>query len=454
MKKENLKEGKRLYGIGKIQYPARILGYLLAMFTFAVNQSYVGELDSVLSWSFIIFSLVHPHMIFYLYWRSYSNKKIEERALLFDAFYSGATAALMGFNFLPALVMVAYATAGTLIAKGPVHFFKGIGSAILGAGFTLLISGFSIDIQNHNEFGLILMVGVFMFGYTLLFSTAANMSIVQVMKQKKLIRKQKDEINAQHQIIEEKNLDITNSINYAKRLQEAILPEKDLIRSAFDDAFILYEPKDIVAGDFYWCYETDSAFYLAVADCTGHGVPGAMVSLVCSGALTRSVKEFGLEHSDLVLNKTRELVIETFASKGNTVKDGMDICLCKVEKISNKVEYSGANNSLYVCSNNMLEEIKPDKQPIGVFEHAKPFTKTEFTCSAGDLLFLFTDGYADQFGGSKGKKLKYKKFKEILADKQDQQPLAKKKAFLEREFHEWKGEFEQVDDVCVIGVRI
>ncbi|HEY0031479.1 MAG TPA: tetratricopeptide repeat protein [Bacteroidia bacterium] len=269
----------------------------------------------------------------------------------------------------------------------------------------------------------------------------------------RLTRKQKNIIEHQKNMVEQKQLEILDSITYAKRLQDAILPTESLVREHFKEAFILFLPKDIVAGDFYWLEHKNDLLFLAVADCTGHGVPGAMVSVVCSNALNRAVLEFGITEPGKILDKARELVSETFSKSETDVKDGMDISLLCINKKTNSVEWAGAYNPLWYLQNNEIKELKADKQPIGKTENPLPFTTHTVDVKKGDFLFLFTDGFADQFGGEKGKKLKYKPMKELLlrtsllsAEKQDTE--------LKTAFENWKANLEQVDDVCIIGVRI
>ena len=272
-------------------------------------------------------------------------------------------------------------------------------------------------------------------------------------KQKLIIEQKENETREQKNLIEEKQKEIVDSITYAKRLQDAILPPQEFIKTHLPNHFIIYQPKDIVAGDFYWAEEKEGKFFIAAADCTGHGVPGAMVSVVCSNALNRCVNEFGIYDAGKILDKTRNLVIETFAKSNTEVKDGMDISLLCIDKESKKVFWSGANNPLWYIENGELKELKADKQPIGKTDNAKPFTTNELNFVSGTCYYLFTDGLADQFGGPKGKKFKYRQMEEILRVNH-QQKIDAQKQILAQAFAEWKGDLEQVDDVCVIGVKI
>ncbi len=250
-----------------------------------------------------------------------------------------------------------------------------------------------------------------------------------------------------------KNLEITQSINYAKRIQSAIMPDDKKIRGAFANSFVFYRPKDIVAGDFYWMVQIEKYTFIAVADCTGHGVPGAMVSVACSSALNRSVKEFGLREPAKILDKCREIVIETFEEGKETVYDGMDIALCRIESGSSTLQYAGAHNSLYMVKNKVLQEVKADKQPVARFFKTEPFTNHQLDYSARDSIYLFSDGFPDQFGGPKKKKFMYKKFKDLIEKNADRSPQDQHDIMVST-FDSWKGDSEQIDDVCLIGIRL
>lgn len=288
-------------------------------------------------------------------------------------------------------------------------------------------------------------------------------SLKQQNKANQIILEQKSLVEDQKDALEHKNREILDSITYAKRLQDAILPAVDYWHKTLPESFILYKPKDIVAGDFYWL-ETHSVsngqvsedyLFFAAADCTGHGVPGAMVSVICCNALNRSVLEFNLVEPGKILDKTRELVISTFNRSVENVKDGMDISLGCFNVRTKELLWSGANNPLWVvpAGSNEIIEWKPDKQPIGTYAEEKPFHTHSMILEPRTTIYLFTDGYADQFGGEHGKKFKYKQFKDSILAIHDR-PMDEQKEHLETTFENWKGELEQVDDVCVIGIRV
>jgi len=268
-----------------------------------------------------------------------------------------------------------------------------------------------------------------------------------------LIEKQNIEVIHQKELVEEKNKEILDSITYAKRLQDAILPPLKVVKEFLPNSFILYKPKDIVAGDFYFMETLSNKIIIAAADCTGHGVPGAMVSVVCSNALNRAVKEFKLNDAGQILDKVRQLVLETFEKSESEVKDGMDISLCVLDLTNLSLHWSGANNPLWLIHNNELIEFKPDKQPIGKSYEPHPFTTHQISLVKSDTFYIFTDGYEDQFGGEKGKKFKSAKMKELFLSIQINS-MEEQRQQINESFEKWRGELEQVDDVCVIGIRI
>src|SRR5690554_14908 len=257
------------------------------------------------------------------------------------------------------------------------------------------------------------------------------------------------------EIIKKKNTEIISSINCAKRIQEAMLPDDEEIQKCLCEAFVIYMPKDIVAGDFYWIHNKPSYIYFAVGDCTGHGVPGAMISVMCQTALNRAVLEFSLIQPHRILDKARVLFIEQFNIHNNRFSDGMDISFCLLNKETNILTWAGANNPLYIIKkdSDKVQILKPDKQPIGRFPREKPFSQQEVQLDKGDRVYLFTDGFQDQFGGPKLKKFKPKFFRELLLKTSSLSIPEQRKALIDA-FNEWKGDENQVDDVCLLCVKI
>ncbi|HLP12209.1 MAG TPA: SpoIIE family protein phosphatase [Flavobacteriales bacterium] len=259
-------------------------------------------------------------------------------------------------------------------------------------------------------------------------------------------------ISQQKKLVDEKQKEIVDSINYAKRLQHAIMPPAEAFKEHFPENFLLYLPKDIVAGDFYFIEKVNELMVVVVADCTGHGVPGAMVSIVCSNALHRAIKEYNLVNAGAILDKTRELVMETFSKSESYVRDGMDISLCVINTKTNEIEWAGANSPLWYLSEGQIHEIKPDKQPVGAVESPKPFSSHVLKLKPQEQLYLFTDGYCDQFGGEKGKKFMHKRLKELLISIA-REPMHVQREHIHKALEQWRGGLEQVDDVCVLGIR-
>jgi serine phosphatase RsbU (regulator of sigma subunit) len=274
-------------------------------------------------------------------------------------------------------------------------------------------------------------------------------------------RKKANQIIAhQKELVEEKNREITDSITYAKRIQKAILPTKKEVKEWLPDSFIFYKPKDIVAGDFYWMDQQDEYLLFAAADCTGHGVPGAMVSVVCHTAMNRVIREHKLLVPGEILDKTSEIVVEQLNESNRSnildnIRDGMDIALCTLNTKTNELQYAGANNPLWVIRNNTdeVEEIIATKQAIGIVDNPQPYKTHNIKLAKGDAIYVFSDGFPDQFGGPKGKKFMYKSFKKLLVSI-SKENMDKQHDLINNTYKEWVGNLDQVDDICIIGIRI
>lgn len=307
-----------------------------------------------------------------------------------------------------------------------------------------------VKLQKEQNQRYILYGGI---GFLLILGGIVFRSYAQKKRNNIALSEKNEIITKQRDLVEEKNKEITDSIQYAKRIQRAILPPHKMVKEFFKDSFILYLPKDIVAGDFYWMEHKDGKVLFAVADCTGHGVPGAMVSVVCNSGLNRSVRELGITDPGKILDKTRELVVSEFEKSEEDVKDGMDIALCSMK--NNTIQYAGAHNPLWIIRDRgkQVEEIKANKQPIGKYDNIEPYQTHEINLEKGDTIYLFSDGYADQFGGDNGKKLKAAKLKEMLLSVQDKS-MEEQGEYLKSSFEKWKGDLEQLDDVCIIGIRV
>ncbi|MES2138131.1 MAG: tetratricopeptide repeat protein [Bacteroidota bacterium] len=289
----------------------------------------------------------------------------------------------------------------------------------------------------------------------LLFAGFIFRSLRITRKQKQIIEIKSTETEQQKKIIEEKNKDITDSIHYAKRIQHALLRDEEHTSMHLPEHFILFLPKDIVSGDFYWGAEKNEYWYFAAVDCTGHGVPGAVMSMLGVSFLNDIVSIEGLPSPAEILNRLRDKIIKELRQTGEVDgnKDGMDISLARLNLKTNELEWAGANNSLNLIQNGQLGIVKADKQPIGYHPKSHPFTNHKIQLKKGDSIYLYSDGYADQFGGPKGKKFKYKQLDDLILTHK-LLPMGAQKQLLKKHFTEWKGALEQVDDVCVFGVKI
>jgi len=317
--------------------------------------------------------------------------------------------------------------------------------------------------KQNKQKSLIILLGALALVVSGFFGTIAFINFRKTKKANLIIENQKlevelknEQITLQKELVDEKQKEIIDSINYAKRIQQAVLTGEDVWNKISKEHFILFKPKDIVSGDFYWAYNTpNNRSVFALADCTGHGVPGGFMSMLGNSFLNEIVVENKLFKANEILNKLRSKIISALEQKGGIQqKDGMDISLCVWNKLDNTLEFAGANNPLWLLRGKELQEYKADKMPIGLYlETETPFSSVTIQLQVGDIIYLSTDGYADQFGGPKGKKLKYKPLIESLI-KNSALPMAEQKTVLETTFNDWMHKHEQVDDVSLIGVKV
>jgi len=293
--------------------------------------------------------------------------------------------------------------------------------------------------------------------------------LLVVYNRNKLTKKQNKVIEHQKSVVELKQTEIIDSIKYAKRIQDAMLKAEDDQSEHLPENFVLFKPKDIVSGDFYWVHEKDETLYLAVGDCTGHGVPGGFLTMLGSSMLNEIVSGEKKPEPAFILEELRKKIVSELSQTGNIGenRDGMDLSLVKLNLKTREVSWAGANNPIWILPGNNrdlsfvkdelkykgLHEIKPNKQPIAHHHIMTPFTNHQFTLQKGDLFYLFSDGYADQFGGDKGKKFKYKSLMNLMIETKEK-PLSEVKEKMNQVFVDWKGELEQIDDVCIMGVRV
>jgi serine phosphatase RsbU (regulator of sigma subunit) len=274
-------------------------------------------------------------------------------------------------------------------------------------------------------------------------------------KQTEIERLRNTELRTAKAIIEQKNKDITDSINYARRIQTGMLPTEELMQAAFADHFIFFRPKDIVSGDFYWTALRHDRAVVAIADCTGHGVPGAFMSMLGATLLNECAYREEMDSAaDMLDYLNSKLPLNLRSKDGEHLRDGMDIALCVINRQTGEMQYAGANNPCWIVRNGVLTEIKADKQPVsaGTDFEKRPFTNHRIQLQENDCVYLFTDGFADQFGGEREKKFGYRRFKELVVEASVLPHEAQQSLFASR-FSEWRADLEQVDDVCVLGFR-
>lgn len=303
----------------------------------------------------------------------------------------------------------------------------------------------------------------------------------QIIRQKEEIEENRDEISRQRDKIEEQRNEITSSIKYSKRIQTAVMPPEELISTLLPLHLVFFRPKDIVSGDFYWVHKNENTVFWAAVDCTGHGVPGAIMSMIGYNGLNRAVREYSLTHPGEILDRLNQVVAETFRQdnhdNGNEsqtkIRDGMDISLCSFNRERMIVEFAAANNSLVLVRNGscpllvngealepliseegcMLYEVKADRQPVGSYDSTSGFTNNIISVIKGDSLYTLSDGFADQFGGADGKKFMAKKLKSLFLRIQKHE-ISDRLGMIDDTFNAWKGGYEQVDDVLIFGVEI
>jgi len=277
----------------------------------------------------------------------------------------------------------------------------------------------------------------------------------EISEQKEEIESQRDEIEAQRDLVFAQKKEITDSIAYAQRIQAAILPHKTYLDRVIPEYFILFKPRDIVSGDFYWIKELGSSLVIVAADCTGHGVPGAFMSMLGITLLNELFVEGKSNLPGEILGELRTKVKAMLVQEGNIrdQKDGMDMAIAIINQEKKELQFAGAYNPLYLIRGSELIELKGDKQPIGIHWEETEFRNQIVELKENDSVYVFSDGYVDQYGGDHRKKFKTQKFKELLLSVQSE-PMEKQKFLIEETFELWRGNREQIDDVCVVGVRV
>jgi serine phosphatase RsbU (regulator of sigma subunit) len=300
-----------------------------------------------------------------------------------------------------------------------------------------------------------ILYGVLIVSLIYLVVTFRERSLFKVRRMLKEKEADLERIEKQKTELETKEKNIIDSLVYAQRIQEALLPSEDYFRSRFKDAFIFFKPKDIVSGDFYWIGEKGNKIFIAGADCTGHGVPGALMSMIGLEFIEKTINEDNIEKPSAILGIMNKELEKTFSRQkniGTIIRDGMDIGLCAIDMKTKKLEYSGAFFPLYLFRSNSLIEIKGDKLIIGMNPSGMEYTNNEIDLREDDILYIFSDGYVDQFGGTENKKFMYRRFRYLLTTIH-RFPLSDQKAILEDNLRNWTNGNPQIDDIMVIGFK-
>ncbi len=275
------------------------------------------------------------------------------------------------------------------------------------------------------------------------------------------LARSKEIIEQKHEEVVHQKKEITDSINYARSIQQSLIPSEEQFGKSFKDSFVLFKPKDIVSGDFYWIHEKNNLVFYATGDCTGHGVPGGFMTMLGLSFLDEIIEVKKVQDPAMILNLMRDKIIGTLKQNGNfgESKDGMDITICCIDKLKKEMSYASANNPLYIIKNSAnpslksLTVYKADKQPCGFYHDYKPFTSVTLALEEGDCIYTFSDGFPDQFGGPDGKKFMHKQFKDVLLQ-HAYLKFNEQKNVLNDTINQWQGTLEQVDDILVIGVKI
>lgn len=480
----------------RMSIDALIIGGVFVLGIFLLGMYFLWQKEKSLLY-FLAFTLIfgfwisfRDEKVFFSLWKSFNWElalRLEYGALIGSisifTVYISALFPKFNIKFIQRLVLTLNAIALSLVLFAPTHIFtfvayNNIFTLITSMSYITIVFIRSIKSKEHNNvftsialfilFTLIilkissflsvfpvnntltdLLTLLFVFAMGLIFASRFSGVFNSVVFLKnKAIQQQKD--------LKIKNKEILASIQYAKHLQSTILPAPSQVKSIFKKSFIFFEPKDIVSGDFYWVEQHNDLVYFAVADCTGHGVPGAMVSFVCSNALSKAIVEENISSPNLILDRTREIVIKQFSTSETSLNDGMDISLGVYNPSSKTLEWAGANNPILVIKKDSesITEIRGNKQPIGKYVNdLTPFDSHSMQLNEGDRIYLFSDGYIDQFGGENGKKFKSNNLKKLILNIQNS-PIETHHSKLSQAFYDWQGDFEQIDDVCLMGIEI
>jgi serine phosphatase RsbU (regulator of sigma subunit) len=485
--------------------------YILAFLFFFVNkEGYINEFTSKLSSTYISMLLLEIFLLFFLlFGKSYLDTKRTLKVwdnILIIAVYFTIFGLLLSFSIIILQGLGIYVNSVIVMAASSINILSAIGSLflaivpamiltrenfsparfflfanlflILGVLVTILIYFYpSIKdyalVKHSLEIGLTLQVLTFSVGLGERINVLkrgrelAQRKIIEQLKENaalkdKVNRELEDkvqertrEIQLQKEHIEKQNKEIKYSFDYAKKIQSTVLPGYEVFETLFSEHFIFFKPRDIVSGDFYWISQKDHKIILTAADCTGHGVPGSLMSMLGITMLHEIVNEKDIMHSDEILNQLRLSIARTLKQEGKPgeQKDGIDMALVIYDLKEQVLEFSGANNPLYIIRDGEMLEYKGNNMPVAYYDNMSDFTRYTIEMMRGDRIYMFTDGFPDQFGGPDGKKFKYRPFKDMLLEVHDR-PMDEQNKILNLVLEEWKGELEQIDDILIMGLRL
>ncbi len=445
---------RKPFGIGKTYYPVRIAGFGVGG-TIQVAFLYLHpEYQNPISIGFAIFAFAWAHLAYLAYYLTDFNKKTEIVVLLLDNFWVGCFVNTMAFNYAPSLLCIAMTCSNNMSVNGLKQLLRGVLLIVLGVLFAGLFNGFEVFYE--KTLSLDVLSGFFVIMYFNYFGFLVFKRTIFVKNVSKAIQEQKEKIEIQQTVLEQKNQQILASITYAQRIQQAVLPLENRIKEHLDH-FILFKPRDIVSGDFYWFAQKQNSIFLAVADCTGHGVPGAFMSMVGISILDHFVLERNQENTNDILGEMHKKIRQALKQNESDNRDSIEIGLCMINFEQKTLAFAGAKLSLVYASNGLISQIKGNKYPIGGQHYGSERIFTEHGLDLVEMpkavFYLYSDGYQDQFGGKFQRKFMSRNLRNMLLDISTKE-LAEQKEILENELATWQGNERQIDDILIMGFKI
>ncbi|TAE03771.1 MAG: hypothetical protein EAZ97_01050 [Bacteroidetes bacterium] len=467
-----VKTKKRIHGLGKIAFPFRFMGYYFTGFIVLFTQHQRGEA----SWFaniFLVLAFTMPFVALGVYaWRN-CNEKIEHWFLLGDTFMAACFSNIISFTYFPSVAFLSMCAANNMGLNGNRQFINSLFSMLIGFLVAHLCNGFRI--QNDFSWEVSIVTTVLIVIYNNFYAFANFKSIRLLKKAHQEMNEQKEKIEMQNRTLEKTSLELkaamsevarenkrtTNSLNYAKRIQEAMLPKIEQIQEKIPESFVFFKPRDIVSGDFYWFHHIHEKNHdlsiISAIDCTGHGVPGAFMSMIGNDLLNHIIVQNNISDPVQILNSLHWGVSSVLRQKETENRDGMDIAICVIDQKNKVLEFAGANNPLVVFQNNSMQFIKGNANPVGgLWNKSKErhFDKRKIDISIPTTCYIFSDGYQDQFGGVNQRKFMVRRFRELLLNIHQEKMLVQK-YILEQTLENWIGkDGEQIDDILVIGFKI